>query len=297
MRKRRYTCLTKHYPLLADAPLPVIHNIVATAQITSSLDSLDLHKIHLYFPFSFYDKERFAAITIRLSSPECTALLFSSGKLVVTGGRSWYASVYSSLFIASLLGDCMPEHTFSLHSCEIQNMVAHAELDVKGGHLDLQAMYRHLGLNCTYQRNMFPGLIFRPEASPVVLLCFYSGKIVITGGKNMVDIYEGWNRLWPIVKEFVVPKPSLTSDMTSHNHGVDLEGHGVAHLARAPHGDVHEPAGGHPGGVEIDKVLDLGVLEGLGDDLAAEGPLRGLAGPLAAGRAEEGAVHGGVVEL
>ena len=40
----------------------------------------------------FYDKAKFAAITIRLSSPECTTLLFSSGKLVVTGGRTWYFS-------------------------------------------------------------------------------------------------------------------------------------------------------------------------------------------------------------
>lgn len=209
MRKRRYTSLSKHVPLIKDAPLPVIHNIVATAHISSSLEVLDLQKIHLYFPFSFYDKERFAAIAIRLSSPECTALLFSSGKLVVTGGRSWYASVYSSLSIARLLSHCMPDHTFQLRSCDIQNMVAHAELDVQDGHLDLLAMYRHLGLNCTYQRNMFPGLIFRPEASPVVLLCFYSGKIVITGGKNMVDIYEGWNRLWPVVKEFITPKTKM----------------------------------------------------------------------------------------
>ena len=28
------------------------------------------------------------------------------------------------------------------------------------------------------QRKMFPGLIFRPEASPVVLLCFYSGTVL-----------------------------------------------------------------------------------------------------------------------
>jgi TATA-box binding protein (TBP) (component of TFIID and TFIIIB) len=27
---------------------------------------------------------------------------------------------------------------------------------------------------------MFPGLIFRPDASPVVLLLFHSGKVVIT---------------------------------------------------------------------------------------------------------------------
>ena len=67
-------------------------------------------------------------------------------------------------------------------------------------------MYERHGINCTYKRHMFPGLVFRPEESPIVLLCFLSGKIVITGGKNMADIYEGWRRLWPMVEAFVVKK-------------------------------------------------------------------------------------------
>ena len=38
----------------------------------------------------------------------------------------------------------------------------------------------------------------------MVLLCFYSGRIVITGGKHLNDIYEGWARLWPTVKKFML---------------------------------------------------------------------------------------------
>lgn len=207
MRKRRYTSLNGQSPALDGVPLPVVHNIVSTAQIDSSLKQLDLEKIRQLLPFSFYDRSKFAAITIRLSNPECTTLLFSSGKLVVTGGRTWYESVYSSLFIAQLLRECMPTERFMLTQCAVQNMVAHVELPVgPEGMLDIQAMYARLGINCTYQKRMFPGLIYRPEASPVVLLCFYSGKIVITGGKTLSDIYEGWNRLWPTVKGFLVDK-------------------------------------------------------------------------------------------
>ena len=208
MRKRRYMSLEGQSPVLDGVPLPVVHNIVATAQIDSSLKQLDLEKIRQLLPFSFYDRSKFAAITIRLSNPECTTLLFSSGKLVVTGGRTWYESVYSSLYVTRLLGECIPSERFTLAQCAVQNMVAHVELPVgPEGMLDIQAMYSRLGLNCTYQKRMFPGLIYRPEASPVVLLCFYSGKIVITGGKTLSDIYEGWNRLWPTVKAFVVDKP------------------------------------------------------------------------------------------
>jgi hypothetical protein len=84
-----------------------VHNIVATAQIQTSMPALDLDAIHNVLPCSFYDRDRFAAITIRLSSPECTTLLFSSGKLVVTGCKHWYESVYASLFMTRLLADCV----------------------------------------------------------------------------------------------------------------------------------------------------------------------------------------------
>lgn len=210
MRKRRYSTLLPADAVvtgLSEAPMPTVHNIVATSQITSSLPTLDLNHIHSLLPFSFYDQNKFAAITVRLHEPNCTTLLFSSGKLVVTGCRSWYECVYASLYIAKLLRECVVGHQFTLVTCDVQNMVAHVEIPVGSGCLDLQRMYAQLAINCTYQRKMFPGLIYRPESSPVVLLCFFSGKVVITGGKTMEDVYSGWSRLWPILQTFVAPEP------------------------------------------------------------------------------------------
>lgn len=184
-------------------PEPTVHNIVSTAQI-QSLTPIDLTALSLILPYSFYDRQRFAAITIRLRSPDCTTLLFGSGKLVVTGGRNWYECVLAGLCVCRILRDVFPSKQFTLANCEIQNIVAHVELPVgAGGMLDLQSMYGKLELNCMYQRTMFPGLIYRPDASPVVLLCFYSGKVVITGGKTTRDVHDGWRKLWPTVRVFV----------------------------------------------------------------------------------------------
>jgi transcription initiation factor TFIID TATA-box-binding protein len=95
MRKRKYSVLTGESSVPEDAPTPMVHNIVATCQINSTLATLDLESIHAMLPFSFYDKRKFAAITIRLHDPACTTLLFSSGKTVVTGGRFVSACVFS----------------------------------------------------------------------------------------------------------------------------------------------------------------------------------------------------------
>ena len=186
-----------------DCPVPTIHNIVSTSMIESSAP-IDLTALSQLLAFSFYDRRRFAAITIRLKSPDCTTLLFSSGKLVVTGGRDWFECVLASLCVCRILRRSFPAREFRLINCDVQNIVAHVELPVGAtGMLDLQSMYSKLELNCLYQRTMFPGLVWRAPLSPVVLLCFYSGKVVITGGKTTQDVHEGWRRLWPTVRVFM----------------------------------------------------------------------------------------------
>ena len=115
--------------------------------------------------------------------------------------------MYVQLFLALLLSQVLPGESFWLQSCSIQNMVGHLELPlVTGARLDMQTMYLQLALNCTYQSKMFPGLIYSPKASPVVLLCFYLGKVVITWGETLLDIYNCWNSLWPTVKCFMMPE-------------------------------------------------------------------------------------------
>jgi len=69
--------------------------------------------------------------------------------------------------------------------------------------VDLERFHADHSIFSTYQRNMFPGLIFRPDNSPVVLIIFSSGKIVITGGKSVFDVSDGWKALWPTVQRYI----------------------------------------------------------------------------------------------
>jgi transcription initiation factor TFIID TATA-box-binding protein len=258
MRKRKYFSLLQDPKTYDQAiPCPTIHNIVATSQIEFHSHHLDLDLIHSIFPFSFYDRKKFAAITLRLHNPECTTLLFSSGKVVVTGCKAWYECIYASLFIASLLQESLPENSFQLVGCDIQNMVAHVELPVgPGGYLDITAMYQRMPLNCTYQHKLFPGLIYRHDRSPVVLLCFHSGKIVITGGKNMEDVYMGWNLLWPIIRTFIVHAEGQGGVKQSFA----LEGDSIADNATGIPQRVVKSARGYARRMQLSDLLDAAKL-------------------------------------
>jgi len=209
MKKRKYSKISRSelsHCALGDTPEVQIHNIVSTTQIATDGPPIDLLTLSRMLPFTFYDKARFAAITIRLSNPDCTALLFTSGKLVITGGTSWYECLLTAKHVSRLVQRVFRTQRFWVACCEIQNIVAKATVPcADGAVLDVQSMYEEMNTLCTFQKTMFPGLIFRPVNSPVVLLCFTSGKIVITGGKTVEDVIFGWFLLWPVIKRFVRP--------------------------------------------------------------------------------------------
>jgi len=96
--------------------------------------------------------------------------------------------VLAALKVSRLLERYIPTVTFLVRNAVVQNVVAHVVIPLKPGQkLNLARMYEDHGCNSTYAKQMFPGLIYRPNKSPVVLLCFYSGRIVITG-TNLIPV-------------------------------------------------------------------------------------------------------------
>jgi hypothetical protein len=115
-----------------------------------------------------------------------------------------YECLLASLCVSSIIGELFEDASYQIVDCDVQNIVAHSEIPLKPGQtLNIQQMYESMPMECTYQKNMFPGLIYRSKDVPVVLLCFYSGKVVLTGGKSLSDICMGWKRLWCVVQRFI----------------------------------------------------------------------------------------------
>jgi len=186
-----------------DCPHASVHNLVGTAMIQKKIKSLDLLSISRLLPNCNYDKQKFAAITIRIHHPACTVLLFTSGKMVLTGCRSYMQCVLAAHEVVRLLRHGVPGVFLRLRNVTIQNIVGNVDLKLENASMDLERFHLDHNIFSTYQKNMFPGLIFRPDNSPVVLLVFLSGKIVITGGKSTSDVNGGWEQLWPIVKQYI----------------------------------------------------------------------------------------------
>ena len=185
------------------APVSHIHNMVGTCMIQKSVGNLDLRTISRVLPNCVYDQQKFAAITVRIFRPCCTVLLFTSGKMVLTGCRSLLQCVLAAHEVVRLLRRSSRGEVFRVRNVTIQNIVGNVDIGLREQTIDLERFHRDNSMYSTYQKNMFPGLIFRPNNSPVVLLIFSSGKIVITGDKSISDVSDGWHALWPTVQKYV----------------------------------------------------------------------------------------------
>lgn len=64
---------------------PVIQNVVGTMNLGCQLELTD---IYWKAKNAQYNPNRFAAVIMRLQKPKTTALIFRSGKMVITGAKS-----------------------------------------------------------------------------------------------------------------------------------------------------------------------------------------------------------------
>lgn len=173
---------------------PTLQNIVSTVNLGCQLE---LKKIALHARNAEYNPKRFAAVIMRIRSPRTTALIFSSGKMVCTGAKSEDDSRLAARKYARIIQKL--DFPAKFMDFKIQNIVG--SIDV-GFCLRLEYFHTCHSQFCSYEPELFPGLIYRLHEPKVVLLIFVSGKVVITGAKLRKEINEAFEKIYPILKNF-----------------------------------------------------------------------------------------------
>jgi transcription initiation factor TFIID TATA-box-binding protein len=170
-----------------------IENIVATVILQNNLD---LNLIETRIPDVEYNPDQFPGLVYRMQQPKVTALIFKSGKMVVTGAKSVMELVQAvKKILKTLIEKGIPIQ--GRPQIQIQNIVASANLHV---FVDLERAAEVLENNM-YEPEQFPGLIYRMRKPRVVLLIFSSGKMVITGAKREEEVKEAVFTIYKILKE------------------------------------------------------------------------------------------------
>lgn len=171
-------------------PPYTLQNVVSTFSL--GVSGLNLHQIALKYKCIEFNPQNFAAATIRTTNPRTTALAFASGNMVVTGSKSTLLARLASRKYVRIFQEKMGIPVM-FKDFKVQNVVASANV---GFPLKLQDIADKYGLYVSFTPDLFPGLIFRSINPKLVFLCFRSGKIVITGARNVNDIKMTYESLY-----------------------------------------------------------------------------------------------------
>ncbi len=162
-----------------------IENIVASGVIA---ESIDLVKFSENVENCELNKKRFPGAVYRIPDPKIACLVFSSGKIVLTGIKNTKALNDGLAIVINSLKKVGIE-PLKEPKVAITNMVCSYNL---GKYININKLSVTLNLeNIEYEPEQFPGLVYRIKDPKIVVLIFSSGKIILTGGRNLHDIKKG----------------------------------------------------------------------------------------------------------
>jgi transcription initiation factor TFIID TATA-box-binding protein len=190
-------------------PLIRIENIVATVTLDQGLD---LGAIARSIPNVEYDPEEFPGLVLRLDNPKLTALVFSTGKMVITGAKSTQMLIKGFKRILRLFY----KHGILITGkprVQIQNVVASANLNAE---VNLEIAAEQLD-NVMYEPEQFPGLIYKMDDPKVVLLIFSSGKMVITGAKSEEEVAQAVRNIYEKLKSIGALREIVIEELESED--------------------------------------------------------------------------------
>lgn len=181
-----------------------IENVVATVTVEIT-EKIDLNQIARKHAEVEYNPERFPGLVMRIEKPRATILIFSTGKMVVTGLRK--ASEAERVVDKVVKNIRKAGIKVANPEITIQNIVASGDLHTNID-LNMAAIVMEYAM---YEPEVFPGLIYRMQDPKTVFLIFSTGRIVCTGAKRKEIVRDAVKKLNQQVRDLGVAKRELDS--------------------------------------------------------------------------------------
>jgi len=147
---------------------------------------LDLHYITEHGYNVEWRPKKFNPVIMRLRKPKSTALIFHSGKIVVTGVRDEEISRIAARKFARIIQK-LGFRRVQFLNFRISNIVASCKLPFEPPLFNHEFLPKNKMKFVNYNPELFPGLIYR---SGVVIIVFRSGKVILTNAKTRQEIYD-----------------------------------------------------------------------------------------------------------
>ena len=156
---------------------------VVNMTVIFSLDNrLDLSKVEEAIPDSIYNPHTFSAVKVRELQTNYSALIFNSGKVVITGVTS---EEKASIAAHHLYEGLSSVFQLNFGNLEVKNMVGSFVLSHQ---VNLISFYNCFKGRCSYEVELFPALFYKPKDIRGTVTIFRTGRINITGVRSYTEL-------------------------------------------------------------------------------------------------------------
>ena len=174
---------------------PHIDNVICSFNLKQDVD---LKTLAFRARNAEYNPRKVNSAVLRFRSPKATALVYSNGKVMITGSRSEDEARTACKKVAVIVSKCNhPNVRFA--DFKLENIVASTDVRFP---VRLEGLAYEHRASCSYEPELFPGLVYRLLEPKISLLIFVSGKVVITGGRNREDILTAFKSIYPVLHKY-----------------------------------------------------------------------------------------------
>ncbi|CAI5718472.1 hypothetical protein KXD40_000153 [Peronospora effusa] len=194
-----------------------IMNVVGTVDVKTPLD---LKTIALHARNAEYNPKRFSAVIMRLRDPKTTALIFGSGKIVITGGTSEESCRLAARKFTRVIQKLNFPAKFT--EFKVRNVMGTCDIRFP---IRLEGLLNDHARFSSYEPELFPGLIYKLVEPKLTLLIFVSGKIVLCGARDSSHLHQAIDKMYPVLLQYrkMTAPPSLVTGKPSYEDSEDLD--------------------------------------------------------------------------
>lgn len=182
---------------------PHIVNVAATFRL--GVNKINRRALALSGIGACYNSERFKSVTLAIClrdvpyKPTMVALIFESGRVVMTGARTKEQGLMGAHALVHLLRTKCGMRTAGVYDFRLRNLVALVDV---GFQVDVPRLSKSLGTRVQYQPERFPPARYRRRNNKkTVALINQSGRVVASGCRShedctdfIIDVHQKCNR-------------------------------------------------------------------------------------------------------
>ena len=158
---------------------------------------LNLKRLSKLIPNSEFNPKRLTSLIIKSKKPKCICLIFSSGKILISGLKTKEKIKKFLLELNKILKNIgYPINENNINKINIENIIAEY-YNNNNKNIQIQEIFMKNRENCIFEPDLFEGLIYKFKNNNNIDCIIFnnSNKIIITGAKKINQIYEIINLL------------------------------------------------------------------------------------------------------